>query len=187
VWPKTIAALLFVIILNMQHEIRTRRLALRPLRVGDEQYTFPAVDEELTRYWIGWEPSVNLADEKSRLEKIIAIVQSGQSGSFLAFDSNQKFVGYCAVMPYREFNEHEIDLWIVKKQQGKGYSGEMLSAIIDWARKNLKVPYVIYSITEGNEKSFNAIKKLNLPVHRKFVAIKRGEKKLVTDYRISLR
>jgi RimJ/RimL family protein N-acetyltransferase len=161
------------------------RLTFRPLRSGDEAITFPCIDDELTKYWIGWERAETIEKEHTRL---MSIVGRSPSAYFLAFGRNAKFVGMCGLIPeLPDCMELGVDVWVSKENQKQGYGLEMVRSIVCWARKNTRKEYLIYSVTEGNTASLKIAEALGLIMLRQFVHTKRGVDKNVTDFKILLR
>ena len=166
--------------------IQTPRLYLRSIKPGDEAIIFPEIDEELTKYWIGWEPPKDVEAAKSAIEKSIALSKTTINVDLVALGANDNFIGKCGIVLHMFANEVVLDLCVNHSAQGQGYATEMLLALINWAKKNLKLPYIIYSVTDGNAPSESIIKKLGAPLHREYTALKRNEQKLVRDYKIVL-
>ena|SRR3989344_3838513 len=165
---------------------QTARLNLRSVEPGDELIIFPEVDEELTKYWIGWEPPKDVEEVRQSIEKSLALSKTTVNVDWMAFDKAGGFVGKCGIVPHMFPNEFEIDLWVKRERQGQGFAKEMLNALIDWARQNLKLPYIVYSVTEGNIPSEAIVKKLGIPLFREYAVSKRRELKLVRDYKVIL-
>lgn len=168
--------------------IPTERLFLRPMQNGDEKYTFPEVNKELTKYWIGWEPAESMEEERHR---IIKITRDKNKREFLAFSrSTKEFAGVCGLAPPEESekkNEIELIVWVKKALQGQGYGYEMSKALLEWAAKNTDLRKIIYSVTEGNEASARLQKKLGGSFFMENVFMKRGKMLKVRDYEIKLR
>jgi len=166
----------------------TSRLHLRSVEPGDEEYLFREIDADLTRHWIGWEPPESVTELRSSIEQSVLRAAHETCVELVAFHKDTtNFIGSCHILPYEEYSgEYEIGLWVKKPEQGKGYATEMLDGLVGWARRYLKVPYLVYSVTEGNGASASIVKKLNVPVLREFTATKRGVERRVTDYRIDL-
>ncbi|MFZ3031653.1 MAG: GNAT family N-acetyltransferase [Candidatus Moraniibacteriota bacterium] len=166
--------------------IETDYLNFRPLRLGDESYIFPEVDEELTRYWIGWEPSKDIREEREKVKARIAIAEIPPNFEFVVFDKGGRFVGCCGVSPSEEPGEFEVDLWVIHSAQGKGYGKEMLQTALRWTKEHSNLLYVVYSYTEGNEASAAIIHRMNALMFREVTYLKRGELKRVFDHKIIL-
>lgn len=162
------------------------RLRFRPLMLGDEAYLFSEVDEELTKHWIGWEPSMTLEEEHAKIEEKLSLVQYPPNLEWMAFDAHDNFVGCCSITPSEEPGEFEVGLWVVRGEQGKGYGKEMLQSLVSWASQHTSLPYLVYSYTEGNEASKAIIEKWGAPFYREVSYIKRGARKRVFDYKIIL-
>jgi RimJ/RimL family protein N-acetyltransferase len=168
--------------------IETSRLRFCGLKHGDEKYLFPEIDEALTQHWIGWEPPETIDEVREKIEQSLELSKTTINVEWLVFDKETgDFVGLCNLIPYEEHpGELDIGLWIKASAQGHGYGGEMLHALLSWAEANLAVPYIVYSVTEGNERSAKIIRHLNAPVLREFTATKRGQERKVTDYKVAL-
>lgn len=167
--------------------LRSTNLSFRPIQLGDERYTFPEIDEKLTRYWINWEPSRNIEEEREVIKNKVKLSENLPSIEFIVFNNQKEFIGCCGISPSEENGEFEINIWIKHSAQGKGYGREMLNMILSWARDNTNLNYLIYSITDGNQASFRLIKNINASVVRKITYPKRGVQKEVVDYKIFLR
>ncbi len=106
---------------------------------------------------------------------------------FIAFDNSNNFIGCCGISPSEEKEEYEINIWVKRAEQRKGYGKEILGTILDFAKKNTNLPYLIYSFTDGNEASSAIIKRIGVPLFRTMSYLKRGVRKQVYDYKIFLR
>jgi RimJ/RimL family protein N-acetyltransferase len=166
---------------------KSSRLKFRFLKSGDEKLIFPEIDEDLTKYWIGWEPSKNLEEEKEKVKEKIKFNQNPPNFEFITFDSHNNFIGCCGISPSEELGEFEINLWVKHTEQGRGYGKEMLNTVIDWAKNNSNLSYLVYSYTEGNESSAKIIHDLKAVLFREVKYLKRGVGKIVYDHKIYLR
>lgn len=165
------------------YSIETEHLHMRPIRTGDEALIFPEVDTELTKHWIGWEPTTDIDDVRKDIE---VFEKNPQGVRFMVFNKETKeFIGNGNLL--NEEGEYQLELWIKASMQGRGYGKEILDALIGWAKTNLDVLYVVYSVTDGNISSQALIQKLGLNSFREFDVEKRGETRHVRDYQIALR
>ncbi len=164
----------------------TDRLFFRPIALGDEKYIFPEVDDELTKYWIDWEPSTTLIEERKRIEDKLKLLEMPPNFEWLAFDVSGKFIGCCGISPSEESGEFEVNLWVIRSEQGKGYAKEMLQEALAWTKENTSLTYLIYSYTEGNEASAAIIHRMGVPLYRTVSHLKRGVHKNVYDHKIMI-
>lgn len=167
--------------------LETERLLLRSLQESDASMLYPVIDEELTRYWIGWEPPQDMEELQADIQERLAQVTVGQEVCLLGFlKDTQEFIGYVGLTP-RETRELEIDVWVKKSAQHHGFALEMVRKIIHWGKEQRLRPYFIYSITEGNTPSFKLLQKLGGGVFYQVTsADKRGVLKQVVDYKFEL-
>ena len=167
-------------------DMETQRLRIRGLQLGDERFTFPEITDELTRHWIGWEPPHTLSEERNRISSSVEKSREPPNVFCIALLKSGEFIGCCSIDATKE-GDFEINLWVKKSAQKRGYAKEMLAAMIEWAKKNTSMAYLVYSVTDGNEASQKLIGKYDVPLIRTWHAEKHGESRLVRDYRIDLR
>ena len=174
---------------SMRTPIRGERLVFRKLREKDSAIIFPEIDEELTRYWIGWEPAADTDALKLSIKETLGkIAKDKNLAEFVAFTKDNEFIGCCGIEMTPE-KDYEINVWVKKSMQGKGYGLEIACAMVEHAKeKGLK--QIIYSITEGNAASYGLLSKLekifSIRELRVCMMEKRGQQKEVTDYLIDL-
>lgn len=186
------------------------RLSFRRLKNGDEAFLFPAIDDKLTMYWIDWEPPRSMDEVRQNIERAMELELEGNRIEFLVFGVDScDFIG-AASFAFNDSRELEIGYWVKEEQQRKGYGYEMVQALLYWLQNELyildgeqlrqRVPevsqfcditQVIYSVTAGNLASEAVARKLfELPYqatpYRKSLRKKRGRKREVNDYIISL-
>ncbi len=161
------------------------RLTFRPLAEGDENILFQHIDDVLTQHWIGWEKLETLESYKQSMhEKHIQIPE--KEVHFLAFSKDTGgFIGMCGIEPDMLSPEaKELNVWVARESQGKGYGTEMVQNLVRHAAHNTKLKYLIYSVTHGNIGSQAIADKLKLTPYRTFTALKRGIQRDVTDYKL---
>ncbi len=171
------------------HKTETEHLKFRTIEIGDENIIFPEIDESLTSHWIGWEPPKNLGELRINIEDVIGQGKKDDFNvEFMVFaKSTNEFIGCCGISPTEHHGEYEAGLWVKKSAQRRGYGKEMIRMLIDWAKKNTNLKYIVCSITEGNLASEGIIKRVNHYFLREYVATKRDVKRRVVDYAINLR
>jgi RimJ/RimL family protein N-acetyltransferase len=140
------------------------------------------VDDILTEHWIGWEPPSDIAETKEQVFAAVERTKQLPNVECVAFGAAGEFVGRCDISPC-VFNrsagdaEYELNVWVKRFEQGKGYGKEMSVALVEWAKKNTDLPYLVYSVTKGNVASERIAAGLHPSVLREFPAVKRGEER----------
>jgi len=168
--------------------IRTARLYFRPLRTGDEGYLFPEIHEGITEHWIGWEPPETIEEARSAVIKSINACKKGRAVELIAFSRQEdEFIGCVGISHTTDWGEFEINLWVKTSAQKQGYGREMCDMMIEWARQNVDLDYIVYSVTDGNVVSTKLARTMNLPELRTWAATKNGAVRKVTDYKVILR
>ncbi len=166
--------------------LETARLILRSIRLGDEKLIFPEQTEEITQHWVGLEPADSPKELKERIRHSIEKSKETLYIELIVFTKNShEFIGRCDIAG-TDFDDFEIDLWVKKSAQRQGYAKEMVAVLLDWARKNTTLKYLVYSVTEGNIPSQALIDKEGKPLLRTWQTEKHGEKRIVRDYRWDL-
>lgn len=168
----------------MQHKpFNSERLQFRLLHEEDADLLFPHITEDITHLWIGWEYPKNYEECKAWIKKI-----TERDGTlFLAFSSSTgAFVGAIGTDWIHNTQEYELDIWVCKEMQNKGYATEMLTSFLAWLKKNTKLPYVIYSYTQGNKASRHLLKKVPHTFARKEWEHKNGGRVYTQNFFIPL-
>ncbi len=168
----------------MIEEILTTRLKMRPIKLEDAITLNYEIDKDLTKYWIGWEPSNNVGELREKIKSSIEKSRRGLNLDLSAFErkSNQ-FIGCCGISK-TDFKDYEINVWVRHSSQNKGYAKEMVRAIIKWTKENTELSYLIYSVTQGNKASEHIAQELQAVPFRTWDAKKRGKNLTVQDYKV---
>lgn len=140
----------------------TDRLTYRSVRLTDAETLFAAIDDELTKYWIDWEPSPSLAAYRASLAEKIARIRAEKELLLIAHTRRTgDFVGCVGITEFpRSQARFECDVWVCHAMQGRGYATEMVRGMLDWLAAHTALPHVVYSYTEGNEPSRRIIERL---------------------------
>ena len=126
---------------------------------------------------------------KREIESSPLVTLFSKRAYFIAFDKiNSEFIGMCDIeADATNPKEMEVDIWVKHESQGRGYATEMLTALVAWVQTHTNLEYLVYSVTTGNARSQAIASKLGLSVLRTFEAQKRGQRRMVTDYKILLK
>jgi RimJ/RimL family protein N-acetyltransferase len=168
----------------MQHKsFVSERLQFRPLRKEDADLLFPHITEDITHHWIGWEYPKSYEECEDWIKKIMK-----RDGTlFLTFSlSTNTFVGVIGTDWIQHTQEYELDIWVCKNMQNKGYATEMLQRFLAWLKENTKLKYVIYSYTQGNKASRLLLKKFPHTFARKEWEHKNGKRVYTQNFFVPL-
>ena len=161
--------------------LTTSRLLLRSIQLSDECRLFPEINSELTRHWIGWEPPNSYEDLRAQISSSLLSSHAGTHVQLVAFQKETKeFIGCCDITQ-TDYEDFEIGAWVKQEAQRNGYAKEMIEVLVEWAKKHTVLPYLVYSVTDGN-KSQRFVDEAGLPLLRLWIAEKKGERRLVRDY-----
>jgi len=123
------------------------------------QDIYKEFSREITKY-MNWEPFESLEDVlisiKKRYKKII-------DGKDIALRIINKKTGeFIGIGTITEINTStpELGIWIKKSAHGHHYGKESVSALKDWAEKNLSYKYLKYPVDKNNVASLKLIKSL---------------------------
>lgn len=151
--------------------LRTHRLVLRHLEAGDLDALFALYrDPDVRRYFP--DGTRTLAETKEELDwfrnghpsfpelGLWATVERG-SGAFL---------GRCGLLPWKIDGEHEVELafLIDKARWGEGFATEAASAIVRYAKEQLRIARLICLIAHGNTASVRVAEKVGMAFEREY-------------------
>ena len=148
----------------MEHELKTKRLTLRPVQLGDEKEIHEyAGDKEITMmFWLPndtFEETVefvkrNAADWNSpdQLDYEFVIVYQG------------KIIGGCDCdLSHSEDHSYATLGWIINKNyRNQGFASEAAAALLDFAFTNLSINKVYAQCDCKNPASFGVMKKIGM-------------------------
>lgn len=173
----------------------TERLYLRKVEIKDAKLLFNEININITRFWIWWEPPKTLEEEKEKIKKIITEWKENNWCIYLlAFlkESNEFiWVGSIDLIEDSKIHKNHEDvgfgIWLKENAQWKWYAYEIMTLIINWAKENTNFEYIIYSVTQGNNKSFKLAKKLKWKYFWSEYFLKNWKNRKVFDYKIFIR
>lgn len=156
---------------NMQQQIETERLILKPSSINDiEKYLEMDMDPEVTQYipgvWDGSETHISFLKES-----ILWPYDEGL-GYWSIFPKNNPslFLGWIILAPY-DTDEADIEIgWRLNRfAWGKGYATEAARAIVTYAFKTVGLEYVYAYIDLENKRSIRVANKLGFSLLSNFI------------------
>ena len=164
-------------------EITTNRLLLKPIALEYKEEIFSEFNEEITTYTYPC-PAKTIAETELFIKNSIKELKNGTNLLLvvLAKDSG-KFLG-CAGL-------HDIDkelrlgIWLKKAAHGNKYGLEAITALKEWADRNLDYEYILYPVDRRNIASKKIPEALGGKVISQYQKVNMSGKLLDTlEYRI---
>lgn len=171
---KSFAAIIFSFetisgFLPMKYVIKTSRLKLRLLEKEDITYLHPLEsDPEVKQFF------PDGARDRAKTEDMIgrfitAYLEKGLP-CFLLFDlQSGEFIGR-AGFGLTESGETEVGYVLHKKFWGKGVASEAVTVLLEYARKNIDVDYIIAYADAGNIGSLRVMEKCGMSFYKTGIA-----------------
>jgi RimJ/RimL family protein N-acetyltransferase len=145
-------------------EIKTKRLTLRPIRIGDEKEIHEyAGDKDLTMMF--WLPNDTFEETADFVKKNAAEWESEDQTEFaFVILLGEKIIGGCDCdLGHSEDRSYATLGWILNKAyRNQGYASEAASALLNYAFENLAIDKVYAQCDIKNAASFNVMKKIGL-------------------------
>jgi len=145
-------------------EIKTKRLILRPVRIGDEKEIHEyAGDKEITMMF--WLPHDTFEETTDFVKKNAEEWSSEDQTNFeFVILLDGKIIGGCDCdLGYSEDRSYATLDWILNKAyRNQGYASEAASAVLDFAFKNLRIDKVYAQCDVNNPASFKVMRKIGM-------------------------
>ena len=145
-------------------EIRTKRLTVRPIRIGDEKEVHEyAGDPSLTMMY--FLPNETFQETADFVKENAAEWSSEDQTNFeFVILLDGKIIGGCDCDLGHSADRSYATLgWIIRKDhRNRGYASEAASAVMDFAFENLKIDKVYAQCDTKNPASFGVMRKLGM-------------------------
>ena len=144
-------------------DIRTARLLLRPITLGDlDEYLAVYDDAEVVRF-IG---SIDRPSATRRLEAFTKQWEERGHGMFAVLDGYSRFVGVVGLDYWPHLDEIELG-WVLRHDAwGQGFATEAAKACMSWGFNELRVPYITSMIRSANRRSIAVAERLGMSILR---------------------
>ena len=142
----------------------TPRLRLVPLAPEHFAAYYQGMDAAVTRYQYP-DPFPSLEAAQELLSSFCRLHREGR-GLFLAvLDAvSGGFLGAVEISD-ADTETPEIGLWLCVSAHGKGYGSEALAAVLDFCRRQLPCPYLLYEVDRRNAASIHLAQKFGAHSH----------------------
>lgn len=145
-------------------ELKTERLTLRPVRVGDERAVHEyAGDPEITMMF--WLPNDTFEETVDFVKKNAAAWESPDQTNFeFVILYEEKIIGGCDCdLGHSEDHSYGTLGWILnKKYRKQGFASEAASAVVKFAFENLGINRILAQCDCNNAASFGVMKKIGM-------------------------
>jgi len=139
--------------------IRSARLQLSPFEMTDAEEVFNCITPAVARY-MRWEPPQSLSEylvtRQARLQ--------ADDGSDLSLVVRRNDTLEClgiAGLDGLHRARPELGIWLKEAAHGRGYGGEAVRAVAEWAAQNLGKKSFLYPVAVDNVRSRRIAEKLN--------------------------
>ncbi len=145
-------------------EIKTKRLILRPIRMGDEKEVHEyAGDKEITMMF--WLPNDTFEETADFVKKNAAEWNAEEQTDFeFVITLDGRIIGGCDCdLGHSEDRSYATLGWIINKAyRNRGYASEAASALLDFAFENLGIDKVYAQCDINNPASFQVMRKIGM-------------------------
>jgi RimJ/RimL family protein N-acetyltransferase len=146
---------------NLPHVmIETKRLMLRPLRIGDLQEFFALQDHPDVLRFVR---SLDRPEPRDWLQEAEREWEERGYGMFAVLNrADGRFIGRAGMKYWPQLDETELG-WVFRRDAwGHGYATEAARACRDWGFCSLSVPYLTAMIQAANDRSAAVARRLGL-------------------------
>ena len=139
--------------------MRTERLILRQLSIGDENEIFTLRSDEESLKYLDIPKALSIDDAREFIHKI----NHGPAYYWaLALIANNRLIGTICLWNFSEDRlKADIGYQLLPEFQGKGYMQEAMRKIIDYGFGNLKLDSILAELTPRNLKSVRILERNN--------------------------
>lgn len=145
-------------------EIKTERLILRPIRIGDENEIHEyAGDKEITMMF--WLPNESFEETADFVKRNAEEWNSEEQTDFeFVILLDGRIIGGCDCdLGHSEDRSYATLGWIINKAyRNRGYASEAASALLDFAFENLDIDKVYAQCDINNTASFGVMRKIGM-------------------------
>ncbi|AFZ30429.1 hypothetical protein Glo7428_1880 [Gloeocapsa sp. PCC 7428] len=166
-------------------EIVTTRLVLKPISMEYKEVIFSEFTEEITTYMY---PSTaqDISETEAFISDSIGEMADGWGlGLVILKRDSQEFLG-CTGLHCINRKNPELGIWLKKTAHGNKYGLEAVTAIKNWADKNLEYKYLRYPVDKANIASRKIPEALGGKIVDEYYKINMNGKSLnIVEYRIN--
>jgi len=138
--------------------IESERLIQRPISEDDAAAVFKFLNDDVTQYMYP-KKAEKIDETLSFIRSSIASMKKNTNLQLVVLKKeNLEFIG-CSGLHNIGKKDPELGIWIKKEAHGNKYGLEAVSAIVNWAQKNVDFEYMKYPVDKRNLASRNVAEK----------------------------
>ncbi len=145
-------------------ELKTERLTLRKMQVGDAEDMFEyACREDVTRY-LTWNPHPDFAYTREYLEYLGGRYSAGMFYDWaVVYRPDAKMIGTCGFTSFNcTHDSAEVGYVVNPAYWGHGIAGEALECVLQFGFEDLKLHRIEAKFIKGNERSRHVMEKAGM-------------------------
>ncbi len=164
--------------------IETENLLLQAITLDYKEEIFKEFTPETGKYMYAKPPD--------KIEETIQFIEKSRKENeaginlqiVILHKAKQTFLG-CGGLHHIDRKTPELGIWIKKSAHGQAYGQEAMTALKQWADKNLDYEYILYPVAKENVASRKIAESLSGKIAREYDDINMSGKKLhILEYRI---
>lgn len=129
--------------------IETNNLILKPIDSNCIKDIFVLFNTNIAKYMTPQPAKAIIETEKFVLSSIDENNEGSNLELMILNKTNTQFMGLIGLHDIKS-NDPELGLWLGEPFHGKGYGLEAATAVINWAKKQLKFDYIKYPVDKRN-------------------------------------
>lgn len=134
---------------SLNINIQTSRLNLVPISLEYANQMFEELTEEITKH-LSFYPPKSLKQEYDFIDKSRKDMEEGSAIVLSILDKNtREYLGNVG-LTQTDTKTPEMGIWVKKSAHGKKIGTEAAIGLKEWALKNLKFDYIIYTMAVEN-------------------------------------
>lgn len=169
-------------------EIKTERLLLRPISIGDAGDLWRYMSDPLISEKMSWAPHSNINETVSFIQNCIASLNKQTAIHFVVIYDNRIIGLFSLISIIRAhrsliYDKAEIAYWVGTEHSGNGFMTEAGKAVLRYGFDSFKLNKIIVGHHHGNEASKRLIKRLGFSyTHTEKRAFKKMGEWIDVDY-----
>ena len=154
--------------MTTRHQIRTQRLRLRPLRLGDLDDLYRLwVDRGVRRYL--WDDHVISRDRaRAEIERSMGSFERSGFGQWGVFRfRGRKLIGFCGLRHVGAMPEIELLYGLAPSCWGQGLATEAVRAVVVWGFAKCRLKRIVACADQYNAASFRVMAKAGMKFEKR--------------------
>jgi len=151
-------------------KIESNRLVQKTIDYHYAEDIFKEFNATITKY-MGPKTADNIDETRSFITHAIECLKNGtELHMIITKKDNNEFIG-CVGLHGIGNTDPELGIWIKEKAHGNGYGLEAITAMIKWARANIKFDHLKYPVDKRNWASRKIAEKNNGKIIKEYKTI----------------